>query len=397
MPCRGVSGQLAAFPKGQPELLRPIEDCLYHQQTQQNNSLKITIPLLPNSEKSLGTMTDIHPIKGTNSIILLHSQPSSITTIIFWPSIIYTFTHSSASAPLPNIPILPSSVNLTTSLTSPPLTSLSLHFYKMDHFGGQEEIIIGDYAITTAICTNDYDCYLVDPENGEVITKDQREEELRQVIKFVVDEHTSHISIHICIKTNDQHADSQFAPVDLNCHAVGRTHWGKTDAGNRALPNLDLKEGDFLAELTLKDVAFGKISSAKIFTKDDASPFSPVRKVFVTDTITIIIIANERVYADYCNLVQAFKTERKRKHFSKWFPHSPQRYFLQKGAIPAREQRPYYELPRRPAFFSWEDYHCTLGYALVQEEEARQEKAGCRDPTRRTHLYLDAIYQPRCR
>lgn len=71
-----------------------------------------------------------------------------------------------------------------------------------------EASVVGDYAFFADVAQNSYDCFLFDETTNGVIDKNQTLADFRQVIRFIVDEHTSHISITVYINQKDENGDT---------------------------------------------------------------------------------------------------------------------------------------------------------------------------------------------
>ena len=239
-----------------------------------------------------------------------------------------------------------------------------------------DALYVGDYALTLKMTSNIYPAYTVDTETQVCIGGDSNEYPLfHQCIEFVVDDHMSHISVVIHVKiTEEDDVDNHFAQLSFNCNSMEKMDLRQLTEEEETLtvPEVEKREGNIFFLLTLTGVQLARVSATRIFVENTV--FDRFRSLLVaSDEYQIVIRGSERIVYDYTQLRQAFSQERSRQHFRQWFAKSPHRYFIQKGAIIDKEDRPTYTLPRRLSFFEWPDYLCTLGFAMVQEEEGKAQ------------------------
>lgn len=246
----------------------------------------------------------------------------------------------------------------------------------------EEEFYVGDHVIERNIVKT-YPCFMLDerlPEEASCIGNQlECGVSVRQSISFTVNEHMSHIEI-VIYKPQTQLAFEDrytYAAIQLNAQAV-RTctlkHLNK-EVRRQFLPDVVPKAGDIFYLLDLQ-INPTYIAASRVYTAlDPEDPFARVRAVITElDEWGVIIRGSKETETDFYDLFEALEVEREEKPFLKWFSNCQNRYRIQVNANLEKSQRPTYTMPRRPNFFNWSDYLCTMGFGMMQEAETQEDQ-----------------------
>ncbi|KAF7509969.1 hypothetical protein GJ744_007283 [Endocarpon pusillum] len=219
---------------------------------------------------------------------------------------------------------------------------------------------------------NSYGPYIIDQETDTVLGTDPNEKfPLRQRVKFITNEHISHIAIFVHQKNLVDECEDDYVHVRFNANSMNAELTTiSEEERSRMLPEQQAGERDVFYLLILSDLDFNEISATRVWIENPQIPVIEHILDHASKSFRVIIQGSTKTMQDFDTLQQTFAEEKIKAPLMRWFKNTPRRPHLQKGNTLKKEERPHYFLPRTVTFFNWTEY------LVIQEQEIIQQGTG---------------------